>query len=79
MCGWGWSSDVSWVTQRPAFRAVIDARLEGGCDAHRGHLSIGLDAVLEAVELPAGVAGLDAALANVDADDFTHFVEVFEV
>merc|ERR1719502_2591024 len=44
-----------------------------------GHLAIRLDAVLEAVELPAGVAGLDAALANVDADDFTHFVEVFEV
>merc|ERR1719164_21007 len=39
-----------------------------------GHLAIGLDAVLEAVELPAGVAGLDAALADVDADDFTHFV-----
>ena len=30
-----------------------------------------LDAVLEAVELPAGVAGLDAGLANVDGDDFT--------
>merc|ERR1719428_1770186 len=39
-----------------------------------GHLAIRLDAVLEAVELPAGVAGLDAALADVDGDNFTHFV-----
>merc|ERR1719198_288885 len=38
----------------------------------RGHLAVGLDAVLEAVELPAGVAHLDAALADVDADHFTH-------
>mmetsp|Transcript_4124 Transcript_4124/g.11639 ORF Transcript_4124/g.11639 Transcript_4124/m.11639 type:complete len:313 (+) Transcript_4124:715-1653(+) len=37
-----------------------------------GHLAIGLDAVLQAVELPAGVTGLDTGLANVDADDFPH-------
>ena len=35
------------------------------------HLAIGLDAVLEAVELPAGVAGLDTGLAKVDGDDLT--------
>jgi len=36
------------------------------------HLAVGLNAVLEAVEFPAGVTGLDAALANVDGDYFTH-------
>ena len=30
-----------------------------------GHLAVRLDAVLEAVELPAGVTGLDAGLAHV--------------
>ena len=33
-----------------------------------GHLAIGLDAVLEAEELPARVAGLDAGLAEVESD-----------
>merc|ERR1719281_223399 len=37
-----------------------------------GHLAVGLDAVLEAVELPAGVADLDASLTKVDGDDLTH-------
>ena len=32
----------------------------------RGHLAVRLDAVLEAVELPAGVTGLDTGLAKVD-------------
>jgi hypothetical protein len=31
-----------------------------------------LDAVLEAIELPAGVTDLDTGLANVDGDNFTH-------
>ena len=35
-------------------------------------LAIWLDAVLKAVELPAGVARLDAALADVDGDNLTH-------
>ena len=35
-----------------------------------GHLAVGLDAVLEAVQLPAAVAGLDAGLAHVDRDAF---------
>ena len=34
------------------------------------HLPVGLDAVLEAVELPAAVTGLDAGLAHVDRDAF---------
>jgi len=35
-----------------------------------GHLAVGLDAVLQAVELPAGVAHLAAGLAHVDGDTF---------
>jgi hypothetical protein len=35
----------------------------------RRHLAVRLDAVLEAVELPAGIADLDAGLADVDGDD----------
>ena len=35
-----------------------------------GHLAVGLDAVLEAVEFPASVTGLDAGLAHVDGDAF---------
>merc|ERR1719504_23213 len=38
----------------------------------RGHLAVGLDAVLKAVELPAGVTALHAALAHVDRDHLTH-------
>merc|ERR1719217_1366080 len=38
----------------------------------RGHLAVGLDAVLEAEELPAGVAALETGLADVDADALTH-------
>ena len=33
-----------------------------------GHLAVGLDAVLQAVELPAGIADLAAGLADVDGD-----------
>ncbi len=33
-----------------------------------GHLPVGLDAMLQAVELPAGVADLAAGLADVDGD-----------
>jgi hypothetical protein len=36
------------------------------------HLAIGLDAVLQAVQLPAGITDLDAGLADVDADHLTH-------
>ena len=32
----------------------------------RWHLTIGLDTVLEAVQLPAGISDLDTGLANVD-------------
>jgi len=36
------------------------------------HLTIGLNAVLQAEQLPACVSNLDTALANVDADALTH-------
>ena len=36
----------------------------------RGHLAVRLDAVLEAVQLPAGVAHLATGLAEVDRDTF---------
>jgi hypothetical protein len=39
-------------------------------------LAIGLDAVLEAVELPASIADLNASLADVDGDYFTHVDEM---
>ena len=36
------------------------------------HLAISLDAMFQAVELPAGIADLDTSLANVDGDALTH-------
>jgi tubulin alpha len=39
------------------------------------HLSVGLNAVLQAKELPAGIADLDATLAQVEAEHFTHDVK----
>ena len=35
------------------------------------HLAIGLNAMFQAVELPAGIADLDTSLANVDGDALT--------
>jgi phosphoribosylformylglycinamidine (FGAM) synthase-like amidotransferase family enzyme len=40
----------------------------------RRHLSVRLNAVLEAVKLPASITSLDTSLSNVDRDTFTHFV-----
>jgi len=37
-------------------------------------LAVGLDTVLQAEEFPAGIADLDASLADVDADSLTHLV-----
>ena len=36
-----------------------------------GHLTIRLDAVLQAVQLPAGIAHLDSGLADMDRHTFT--------
>jgi len=38
----------------------------------RGHLTIGLDTVLEAEEFPTGVTDLDTGLTNVDRNNFSH-------
>jgi hypothetical protein len=38
------------------------------------HLTIGLDSMLEAKELPACIANLDTALAEMEAEDFAHFL-----
>merc|ERR1712113_936349 len=38
-----------------------------------GHVAVGLDAMFEAVELPAGVSDLATGLADVDGDALTHF------
>merc|ERR1719285_655557 len=38
----------------------------------RGHVAVGLDAMFEAVELPAGVSDLATSLADVDGDALTH-------
>ena len=40
-----------------------------------GHLPIGLNAVLKAIQLPARVTRLDTGLANVDGDNLTHVEE----
>jgi len=37
-----------------------------------GHLAVRLDAVLQAEELPARITNLDAGLADVERNDFTH-------
>ena len=37
----------------------------------RRHLSVGLDAMLKTVELPAGISNLDTGLSNVDRDTLT--------
>ena len=36
-----------------------------------GHLAVRLDTVLQAVQLPAGIADLDTGLADVDGDALT--------
>ena len=40
----------------------------------RRHLTVGLDTVLKAEELPAGVTNLDTGLTDVDRNDLTHDV-----
>jgi len=38
----------------------------------RGHLSIGLNSVLQAVQFPAGIAHLDTGLADMNGNDLSH-------
>ena len=44
-----------------------------------GHLSVRLDTVFKAVQLPAGISNLDTRLSHVDRDTFTHFDSFFRV
>lgn len=37
-----------------------------------GHLTVRLDTVLQAVELPASITNLDTGLSDVDRDTFAH-------
>ena len=43
----------------------------------RGHLSVRLDSVLKAVELPTGVTDLDTGLSYMDRDYFTHLIVLY--
>jgi hypothetical protein len=38
-----------------------------------GHLAIGLNAVLQAVEFPTGITDLDSGLSDVNRDTLSHF------
>ena len=49
----------------------VETIISGSDGLVRGHLAIRLDAVLETVELPAGVADLAPSLAHVDRDTLT--------
>jgi len=39
----------------------------------RGHLSIRLDSVLQTIQFPAGISGLNTSLAQVKRENFAHF------
>ena len=48
-----------------------EERGEGVIATHelvRGHVSVGLDAMLQAVELPTGVSNLDSSLSDMNGD-----------
>jgi hypothetical protein len=38
----------------------------------RGHLTVGLDAMLKAVKLPASISDLGTGLSDVNGDNFSH-------
>mmetsp|Transcript_14366 Transcript_14366/g.21303 ORF Transcript_14366/g.21303 Transcript_14366/m.21303 type:complete len:115 (+) Transcript_14366:1113-1457(+) len=44
-----------------------------------GHLSVGLDAVFQAVKLPTGISDLNTGLPNMDRYTFTHSFERLKV
>jgi len=50
-----------------------EALIRFGGLALLGQVSIGLDTVLKAVELPARIGNLATSLTDVDADNFSHF------
>jgi len=64
--------DSSWnMISTPSLR---EESLEGVISEGlvRGHMTIGLDPMLKAVELPTGVSNLDSSLADMDRDTLTH-------
>jgi len=64
-----------------ASSGLAEERVEGVVSTPDGlvswHLTIRLDAVLKAIQLPAGISDLDSGLANVYRDALTHFVLSF--
>jgi len=72
----GLEVDVDGTRDVLASASLGEEGVEGVVAAANGlvgrHLAIGLNAVLEAVEFPAGVTSLDTGLADVDGDYFTH-------
>jgi len=57
------------------FREKSVERIVAASDSFiRRHLAIGLDAVLQAEELPTGIAYLAASLADVNGDALPHGV-----
>ena len=53
-------------------KGIVSTPHASAAAARLGHGAVGDDAVLEAVELPAGVADLHPGLTHVDAQTFTH-------
>merc|ERR1711899_204373 len=64
-CSWDVLASTS--LREEGLEGVVSKGLVGG------HVAVGLDAMLEAVELPAGVSDLATGLADVDGDALTHF------
>jgi hypothetical protein len=60
-----------------ASASLREERIEGVVTAAdrfvTGHLTIWLNAMLEAKQLPARIADLNASLADVDTNSFAHF------
>ena len=57
------------VSENKVLKASSPPRADG---LVRGHLAVGLDAVLEAVKFPARVTALDTGLAHVDRNNLAH-------
>jgi len=66
-----------------ASASLREERVEGVIATPNGfvrwHLTIRLNAVLEAEKLPARIANLDTSLSKVKAEDLTHICKVCKV
>lgn len=58
------------VASISSFREESGERVVGLSKGFRWDAAIGLDAVLQAVQLPAGVTDLDTGLTNMNGDNF---------